>query len=86
MLDEITSSLDPELTKSVLDLVTELVKEGYTMLVVTHHISFAKSIADKVLFLKQGRVLVYEGAQEFFGNQSNDEIQSFIADIAHKYD
>jgi polar amino acid transport system ATP-binding protein len=86
LLDEITSSLDPELTKSVLDLVRELAKEGYTMLLVTHHISFAKSIADKVLFLKKGRVLTYKNAQEFFGNQGNSEIQSFITDIAHKYD
>lgn len=86
LLDEITSSLDPELTKSVLDLVRELAQEGYTMLLVTHHISFAKSIADKVLFLKQGRVLAYEDANEFFSNQSNTEIQSFITDIVHKYD
>jgi len=85
-LDEITSSLDPELTKSVLDLVRALADEGYTMLIVTHHISFAKSISDKVLFLKKGGVLTYQNANDFFANQDNLEIKSFITDIAHKYD
>lgn len=86
LLDEVTSSLDPELTKSVLDLIRELAKEGYTMLVVTHHVSFAKSVADKVLFLKRGRVLDYSDAKRFFENQKNSEIKSFIADVSHKYD
>ncbi len=85
LLDEVTSSLDPELTKSVLDLIHELADEGYTMLVVTHHVSFAKSIADKVLFLKKGRILDYKDAKNFFENQKNSEIKSFIADILHKY-
>jgi len=85
-LDEITSSLDPELTKSVLDLVRVLAGDGYTMLVVTHHISFAKSIADRILFLKQGRLIANQSAEEFFSSQDNVEIKSFITDIAHKYD
>src|SRR5690606_32222357 len=50
LLDEITSALDPDLTKSVLDLIRALAKDGYTMLVVTHHISFAMAVADRVLF------------------------------------
>ncbi|MBI2105378.1 amino acid ABC transporter ATP-binding protein [Candidatus Woesearchaeota archaeon] len=86
LLDEVTSSLDPELTKSVLDLIHKLADEGYTMLVVTHHVSFAKSIADKVLFLKKGHVLDYKDAKSFFESQKNSEIKSFIADISHKYD
>lgn len=84
-LDEITSSLDPELTKSVLDLVRTLANDGYTMLIVTHHISFAKSIADRVLFMKKGRLLAYEDAKTFFSEQKNEEIKSFIADIIHEY-
>ena len=86
LLDEVTSSLDPELTKSVLDSIRALADEGYTMLVVTHHVSFAKSIADKVLYLKKGRVLDYKDAKSFFENQKNSEIKSFITDISHKYD
>ncbi len=85
-LDEITSSLDPELTKSVLDLVRALADDGYTMLVVTHHMSFAKSIADRILFMKQGRLLTNQSAEEFFSNQDNTEIKSFITEITHKYE
>jgi len=84
-LDEITSSLDPEITKSVLDLVRTLANDGYTMLIVTHHVSFAKSVADRVLFLKNGRVLSYDKADAFFVDQSNKEIKSFITDIIHEY-
>lgn len=85
LLDEITSSLDPELTKGVPDLVRTLADDGYTMLIVTHHISFAKSIANRVLFMKKGRLLVYEDAKTFFLAQNNEEIKSFIADIIHEY-
>ena len=84
-LDEVTSSLDPELTKSVLDLVRTLASDGYTMLIVTHHISFAKSIADRVFFLKKGRLLADEDAKAFFSAQNNQEIKSFITDIIHEY-
>ena len=83
LLDEITSSLDPELTKSVLDLVRALADDGYTMLVVTHHISFAKSFADKILYLKEGKLIANQNADDFFLNQDNEEIKSFIADIAN---
>ena len=86
LLDEITSSLDPELTKSVLDLVRSLADDGYTMLIVTHHISFAKSVADRILYLKDGRLLAEQNSDDFFLEQDNAEIKSFITDIAHKYD
>lgn len=82
LLDEITSALDPELTKSVLDLIRALAKDGYTMMIVTHHMSFAMSVADRILFLKNGSVLQDERAVKFFFTQQNPEIQSFILDIA----
>ena len=84
MLDEITSALDPELTKSVLDLIRALAKDGYTMLIVTHHMSFAMSIADRILFLKNGLLIKDQPSQEFFLEQSDPEIKSFILDIAKK--
>lgn len=84
-LDEITSSLDPELTKSVLDLVRTLADDGYTMLIVTHHISFAKSIADRIFFLKKGRLAADQDANTFFSAQNDEEIKSFITDIIHEY-
>jgi len=84
-LDEVTSSLDPELTRSILDLVRALASDGYTMLLVTHHIPFAKSIADRIFFLKSGKMIANESADDFFSNQNNIEIQSFVADITHNY-
>jgi len=84
LLDEITSALDPELTKSVLDLIRALAKDGYTMVIVTHHMSFAMSVADRILFLKNGRVLKDEKSIPFFADQSDPEIRSFILDIAKK--
>ena len=84
LLDEITSALDPELTKSVLDLIRALAKDGYTMIVVTHHMSFAMSIADRVLFLKNGSLLQDEKTIKFFTAQSDPEVQSFILDIAKR--
>ena len=84
LLDEITSALDPELTKSVLDLIRALAKDGYTMVIVTHHMSFAMSVADRVLFLKGGLLLKDEKSVPFFTNQTDPDIRSFILDIAKK--
>lgn len=86
LLDEITSALDPELTKSVLDLIRALAKDGYTMVIVTHHMSFALSVADRILFLKNGSILQEANSTDFFTAQTNPEIQSFILDIAKRDD
>ncbi len=83
-LDEVTSALDPELTKSVLDLVRALSKDGYTMLIVTHHMSFALSVADRILFLQNGNLMADESSAQFFMNQKDERIQSFILDIAKR--
>lgn len=84
LLDEITSSLDPELTKGVLDLIRALVKDGYTMVIVTHHMSFAMSVADRILFLKDGIVVQDQPSVQFFTSQIDPEIKSFIMDIAKR--
>jgi polar amino acid transport system ATP-binding protein len=84
LLDEITSALDPELTKGVLDLVRALAKDGYTMVIVTHHMSFAMSVADRILFLKNGSILQDKKTVDFFSAQSDPEIKSFILDIAKR--
>ncbi len=84
LLDEITSALDPELTKSVLDLIRALAKDGYTMIIVTHHLSFAMSVANRILFLKKGELAQDNKVFSFFSAQKDPEIQSFILDIAKK--
>ncbi len=84
LLDEITSALDPELTKSVLDLIRALAKDGYTMVIVTHHMSFAMSVADRILFLKDGVLFQDKKSVDFFTRQTDTEIKSFIMDIAKR--
>ncbi len=84
LLDEITSALDPELTKGVLDLIRALAKDGYAMVIVTHHMSFAMSVADRILFLKNGELIQDEKTATFFTAQTNREIKSFILDIAKR--
>lgn len=86
LLDEITSALDPELTKSVLDLIRALAKDGYVMIIVTHHMSFAMSVADRILFMKNGKLIKNESALKFFSSQKDPEIRSFILDIAQRDD
>ena len=78
LLDEVTSALDPELTKSVLDMIRRLAKDGYTMIVITHHVPLALSIADRIIFLEEGRILVDENAKSFFFEQKDGRILSFI--------
>jgi len=84
LLDEITSALDPELTKGVLDLIRALAKDGFTMVIVTHHMSFAISVADKIAFLSGGTLLQYCNNVSFFTHQNDPIIRSFIMDIARK--
>ena len=84
LLDEVTSALDPELTKSVLDMIRYLAKDGYTMVVITHHVSLAQTIADRIIFLKDGSIINDESAASFFVNQKDPRILSFIGDAARK--
>ncbi len=79
LLDEITASLDPEMVREVLEVVLDLARNGSTMLIVTHEMSFAKAIADRVLFLDQGEV-VEESADPaaFFEHPQTERAQKFL--------
>ena len=74
LLDEITAALDPEMVREVLDVVLSLAKEGRTMLIVTHEMAFAKAVADRVIFLENGKI-VEEGSPEEFENFQLREIK-----------
>ena len=78
LLDEITSALDPELISSVLNLIKVLAKEGQSMLIVTHHIKFATEIADKIVFLDNGRIVQEASARDFIYAQNNSRINEFL--------
>jgi len=81
LFDEPTSALDPEMIKEVLDVMIELAKSGMTMVVVTHEMGFAKSVADRMFFFDQG-MLIEEGTpEEIFTNPQEDRTKLFLSQI-----
>jgi polar amino acid transport system ATP-binding protein len=83
LFDEPTSALDPEMVKEVLDVMKQLAKSGMTMIVVTHEMGFAREVADRVLFLDQGRIAQDAPPQVFFGAQQDARIRAFLGQIVH---
>jgi len=81
LFDEPTSALDPEMIKEVLDVMVDLAEEGMTMLVVTHEMGFAKSVADRVMFMDDGQIVEENSPQEFFDNPQNDRTKLFLSQI-----
>jgi len=81
LLDEITSSLDPELVGEVLAVVKELAVEGRTMILVTHEMAFAKEVADRVVFTDQGHVVIDASPATIFNEQPNDRLQVFLSRV-----
>jgi polar amino acid transport system ATP-binding protein len=78
LFDEPTSALDPELVGEVLAVIEELAREGMTMVVVTHEIGFAKSVADRVLMMDEGEIIEDGAPDEFFGNPQHDRTRRFL--------
>jgi len=83
LFDEPTSALDPEMVKEVLDVMMQLAHEGMTMLVVSHEMGFAKSVAHRVLFMDFGQVLEQNTPVEFFTNPQHDRSKLFLSQILH---
>lgn len=81
LFDEPTSALDPEMVKEVLDVMRDLAKDGMTMVVVTHEMGFARSVADRVLFMDQGKVLEDSAPEEMFENPKNNRTKEFLDKI-----
>jgi general L-amino acid transport system ATP-binding protein len=81
LFDEPTSALDPEMIKEVLDVMIELAKSGMTMLCVTHEMGFAKTIADRVVFMDQGQIVEEAPPAEFFGHPKSARAQLFLEQI-----
>jgi len=78
LFDEVTASLDPEMVREVLDVMLELAKGGMTMVIVTHEMSFAKAVADRVIFLDEGVIAEENTAEAFFTNPSTERAQRFL--------
>ena len=83
LFDEATSALDPEMVKEVLDVMISLAQDGMTMVVVTHEMGFAKSVAHRVLFMDEGEIIEENEPEEFFNNPQNDRTKMFLSQILH---
>ena len=81
LFDEPTSALDPEMIKEVLDVMIELAKEGMTMLCVTHEMGFAKTVANRVIFMDEGQIIEENEPHEFFDNPQHERTQLFLSQI-----
>ena len=81
LFDEVTSALDPELVKDVLDVMRELAKEGMTMLVVTHEMGFAREVADEVIFMDQGVIVEQGPAKQVIDKPSHERTKRFLGQV-----
>jgi general L-amino acid transport system ATP-binding protein len=81
LFDEPTSALDPEMIKEVLDAMIELAHEGMTMLCVTHEMGFAKTVANRVIFMDEGQIIEEKEPTEFFNNPQNERTKLFLSQI-----
>ena len=81
LFDEPTSALDPEMINEVLEVMTDLAKDGMTMMVVTHEMGFARRVAHRVIFMDEGRVVEAATPQEFFSAPRSDRAKDFLSKI-----
>ncbi|MGH3430013.1 MAG: amino acid ABC transporter ATP-binding protein [Mycobacteriales bacterium] len=81
LFDEPTSALDPEMISEVLDVMTDLARDGMTMIVVTHEMGFARSAANRIVFIADGRVMEENTPNEFFTNPSSERAKDFLSKI-----
>jgi len=81
LFDEPTSALDPEMVGEVLDLMKALAEEGMTMVIVTHEMGFAREVANRVIFIDEGKILEEAAPAEFFGNPKNPRLKEFLSKV-----
>lgn len=84
LFDEPTSALDPEMIKEVLDVMKELAKEGMTMLIVTHEMGFAKNVANRLIFMDDGKVVEDTEPNEFFNSPKSERAKEFLDKVLNK--
>jgi aspartate/glutamate/glutamine transport system ATP-binding protein len=83
LFDEPTSALDPEMISEVLDAMADLARGGMTMVVVTHEMGFARRVADRVVFMDEGRIVEEGTPDDFFDNPQNERTKRFLNQIVH---
>ena len=83
LFDEPTSALDPEMIKEVLDVMRDLARSGYTIIAVTHEMGFARTVADRVIFMDAGSIVEENTPDDFFNNPRNERTKLFLNQILH---
>ncbi|MEU5086004.1 amino acid ABC transporter ATP-binding protein [Streptomyces sp. NPDC021356] len=83
LFDEPTSALDPEMINEVLEVMQQLARDGMTMIVVTHEMGFARSAANRVVFMADGRIIEQAAPDQFFSNPRSDRAKDFLSKILH---
>jgi len=83
LFDEPTSALDPEMVNEVLDVMVQLAKEGMTMMCVTHEMGFARTVANRVIFMDKGAIIEDATKDDFFGKTRSERAQQFLSKILH---
>ena len=83
LFDEPTSALDPEMINEVLDVMVELASDGMTMMVVTHEMGFARRVANRIIFMDEGRIEEDCSKDDFFNSQRGERAQTFLSKILH---
>ena len=81
LFDEPTSALDPEMIKEVLDVMIDLARSGMTMIVVTHEMGFARTVADGMVFMDEGRIVESAPPEKFFAEPESDRTKLFLSQI-----
>ena len=81
LFDEPTSALDPEMVGEVLSVMSDLAKDGMTMMVVTHEMGFAREVANRVVFIDEGKIVEDSAPQEFFNNPKNARLKEFLSKV-----
>ena len=84
LFDEVTSALDPEMVKEVLDVMIDLAREGMTMLVVTHEMGFAREVANRVMFMDEGQIIEENEPSAFFDDPQSDRAKLILSQILHQ--
>ena len=83
LFDEPTSALDPEMVKEVLDTMVSLAEDGMTMICVTHEMGFARQVANRVVFMDEGRIVETNEPGDFFSNPQHPRLKLFLSQILH---
>ena len=78
LFDEPTSSLDPQMTREVLELIKEIATTGMNMIIVSHELNFVKEVATRILFIKEGKIIFDGPKEDFFNNKDNQDIKDFL--------